>query len=80
DTGVGATDARAAPTSPPTPPPVGEGRGGAVTPTPTLPPTPLLAGEGQRGEVTSLLLGGGLLGGALLVTAGVVAFLALQKK
>ncbi|MCI0478904.1 MAG: hypothetical protein L0Y55_21890, partial [Anaerolineales bacterium] len=84
DTGVGATDARAAPTSPPTPLLSGEGRKGE-TPTPVQSArvsTPSLPSNGasRSDSTTTLLLGGGLLGGALLVTAGVVAFIALQKK
>jgi len=73
-----------APTALPTPPPPGEGRRGAITPTPihsarVITPSLPSNGASKPDSTMTLLLGGGLLGGALLVTAGVVAFLALRK-
>ncbi|MEW5718936.1 MAG: VIT domain-containing protein [Chloroflexota bacterium] len=91
DTGVGATDARAAPTSLPLATPVrGEvGAGSTPTPieyarlaTPVAPsksPDLLPTAMPQNDPNTRLLIGGGLLGAGLLITAGVIAYIALRK-
>ncbi len=91
DTGAGATDARAAPTSPPLATPVRGGVGAGSTPTPieyarlVTPAVPsktpdLVPALPQQVDAnTRLLIGGGLLGAGLLITAGVIAFIALRK-
>jgi Ca-activated chloride channel family protein len=86
DNGSGATDARAAPSPVPSPTPSGSGRAPA-------PSTPLFSSSdwGGVGGVVSpaqsqanaanngLMIGGGLVGFGLLVTAGAVAFIALRR-